>query len=87
MPEGVRLLSDDPHDQSLLANVHPRGWINPEPTTQCNLLVIGAGTAGLVAAAVAAGLSARVGLVKERLQGGDPLNAKAVLARWFAWTR
>ena len=32
------------------ANIHPAGWMNPEPAARYNLVVIGAGTAGLVAA-------------------------------------
>ncbi len=39
-----------------------------------NLVVIGAGTAGLVTAAGAAGLGARVALVERNLMGGDCLN-------------
>jgi pyruvate/2-oxoglutarate dehydrogenase complex dihydrolipoamide dehydrogenase (E3) component len=39
-----------------------------------NLVVVGAGTAGLVTAAAAAGLGARVALVERRLMGGDCLN-------------
>jgi pyruvate/2-oxoglutarate dehydrogenase complex dihydrolipoamide dehydrogenase (E3) component len=39
-----------------------------------NLVVIGAGTAGLVAAAGAAGLGARVALVERNQMGGDCLN-------------
>ena len=49
----------DHHNQTLVANVHPPGWVNPEPATRYNLVVIGAGTAGLVTAAAAAGLGAR----------------------------
>ncbi|HVA40897.1 MAG TPA: mercuric reductase [Candidatus Binataceae bacterium] len=64
----------DEHDARLLANVHPANWINPEPPARYNLVVIGAGTAGLVAAAGAAGLGARVALVERRLMGGDCLN-------------
>jgi pyruvate/2-oxoglutarate dehydrogenase complex dihydrolipoamide dehydrogenase (E3) component len=64
----------DQYDARLLANVHPAGWINPEPAARYNLVVIGAGTAGLVAAAGAAGLGARVALVERRLMGGDCLN-------------
>lgn len=64
----------DEHDARLLANVHPEGWVNPEPAPRYNLVVIGAGTAGLVAAAGAAGLGARVALVERRLMGGDCLN-------------
>ena len=41
-----------------LANVHPPDWVSPEPPARYNLVVIGAGTAGLVTAAGAAGLRA-----------------------------
>jgi pyruvate/2-oxoglutarate dehydrogenase complex dihydrolipoamide dehydrogenase (E3) component len=68
------LASPDEHDARLLANVHPEGWVNPAPAARYNLVVIGAGTAGLVAAAGAAGLGARVALVERRLMGGDCLN-------------
>jgi pyruvate/2-oxoglutarate dehydrogenase complex dihydrolipoamide dehydrogenase (E3) component len=64
----------DEHDARLLANVHPANWVNPEPVARYNLVVIGAGTAGLVAAAGAAGLGARVALVERHLMGGDCLN-------------
>src|SRR5215472_6729838 len=64
----------DQNDARLLANVHPAAWINPESAPRYNLVVIGAGTAGLVAAAGAAGLGARVALVERRLMGGDCLN-------------
>ncbi|MBW2295338.1 MAG: FAD-containing oxidoreductase, partial [Deltaproteobacteria bacterium] len=45
----------DVHNQALVANVHPADWQNPEPAERYNLVVIGGGTAGLVAAAGAAG--------------------------------
>jgi pyruvate/2-oxoglutarate dehydrogenase complex dihydrolipoamide dehydrogenase (E3) component len=64
----------DAHNSDLLQNVHPPGWVNPEPASRYNLVVIGAGTAGLVAAAGAAGLGAKVALVEEHLMGGDCLN-------------
>ena len=64
----------DVADARLFANVHPEDWVNPEPAARYNLAVIGAGTAGLVAAAGAAGLGARVALVERRLMGGDCLN-------------
>ena len=47
---------DDPHDQQLIENCRPPGWINPTPAKKYNLVVIGGGTAGLVSAAGAAGL-------------------------------
>ncbi|RMF70697.1 MAG: FAD-containing oxidoreductase, partial [Planctomycetota bacterium] len=64
----------DEHNQRLLDAVHPADWTNPAPTGRYNLVVIGAGTAGLVAAAGAAGLGAKVALIERRLMGGDCLN-------------
>jgi len=68
----------DRHDQSLLALVAPDGWKNPEPAGRYNLVVVGAGTAGLITAAVAAGLGARVALVERHMMGGDCLNVGCV---------
>jgi pyruvate/2-oxoglutarate dehydrogenase complex dihydrolipoamide dehydrogenase (E3) component len=75
----------DEHNQVLEANVHPRDWSNRPTATRYHLVVIGAGTAGLVTAAGAAGLGARVALVERELMGGDCLNvgcvpSKALLA-------
>ena len=50
---------DDEHNRRLVDNVHPLDWVNPEPTSRYHLVVIGAGTAGLVSAAGAAGLGAK----------------------------
>ena len=68
----------DRHDAALLRHVHPPDWVNPKPAGRYNLVVVGAGTAGLVAAAGAAGLGARVALVERGLMGGDCLNAGCV---------
>ena len=68
-----RLLPDDVHNRTLIQNVHPPGWQNPEPARRYNLVVVGAGTAGLVTAAGAAGLGARVALVERHFMGGDCL--------------
>jgi pyruvate/2-oxoglutarate dehydrogenase complex dihydrolipoamide dehydrogenase (E3) component len=62
------------HNLKLVSNVHPPDWINPEPAPRYNLVVIGAGTAGLVTAAGAAGLGAKVALVERDFMGGDCLN-------------
>jgi mercury(II) reductase len=68
----------DRHNQELTANVHPPDWVNPEPSGRYNLVVIGAGTAGLVAAAGAAALGAKVALIERHLMGGDCLNVGCV---------
>ena len=64
----------DAHNQELVASVHPAEWINPTPGGRYNLVVVGAGTAGLVSAIGAAGLGAKVALVERDLMGGDCLN-------------
>jgi pyruvate/2-oxoglutarate dehydrogenase complex dihydrolipoamide dehydrogenase (E3) component len=68
----------DEHDQVLVRNVHPTDWVNPEPDGRYNLVVIGAGTAGLVTAAGAAGLGAKVALIEREMMGGDCLNTGCV---------
>lgn len=79
-----------PFDEALVAEVHPDEWVNPAPRERYHLVVVGAGTAGLVTAAAAAGLGARVALVERHLMGGDCLNvgcvpSKAILSAGRAW--
>jgi len=68
----------DEHERARLANVHPPDWVNPEPRPRYHLVVVGAGTAGLVSAAAAASLGAQVALVERALMGGDCLNVGCV---------
>ena len=80
----------DEHNRELIANVHPTDWTNPEPKERYHLVVIGGGTAGLVSAAGAAGLGAKVAMIERRLLGGDCLNygcvpSKAVIRAARAW--
>src|SRR3990172_8338264 len=72
------VLPRDEYNKTLLNNVHPPEWKNPEPASRYNLVVIGAGTAGLVTAAGAAGLGAKVALIERHLMGGDCLNVGCV---------
>ena len=74
----VQVLPMDEHNTRLVSNVHPPDWTNPKPAPRYNLVVIGAGTAGLVTAAGAAGLGARVALIEKHLLGGDCLNVGCV---------
>ena len=64
----------DEHNQRLVDNVRPTDWTNPRPAALYDLVVVGAGTGGLICAAVGAGLGARVALVERNLMGGDCLN-------------
>ena len=80
----------DEYNQRLLENVHPPTWRNPTPKERYHLVVIGAGTGGLVCAAAAASLGAKVALVERELMGGDCLNvgcvpSKAVIRAARAW--
>lgn len=78
MAPGITVLPSDTHNETLISNVHPSEWRNPEPAPSYNLVVIGAGTAGLVSAAAAAGLGAKVALVERHMMGGDCLNVGCV---------
>ncbi len=68
----------DAYNTALLEHVHPPAWVNPTPKDRYHLVVVGAGTGGLVTAAIAAGLGARVALIERRLMGGDCLNVGCV---------
>src|SRR5215218_3539317 len=80
----------DEYNLKLLENVHPSAWVNPEPKERYHMVVIGAGTAGLVSAKGAAGLGARVALIERHLMGGDCLNvgcvpSKGIIRASRAW--
>ena len=80
----------DERNLRLLDNVRPSSWVNPEPQSRYHLVVIGAGTAGLVCAAEAAAMGARVALIERHLMGGDRLNvgcvpSKSVVRAARAW--
>ncbi|GAB4377613.1 MAG: mercuric reductase [Elainellaceae cyanobacterium] len=74
------VLPVDEYNQTLVSYVHPPDWVNPDPQTNYDLVVIGAGTAGLVVAAGAAGLGLglKVALIERHLMGGDCLNVGCV---------
>jgi pyruvate/2-oxoglutarate dehydrogenase complex dihydrolipoamide dehydrogenase (E3) component len=75
--------SDAPHaqdryEQERMQNVHPPGWRNPKPAGRYDLIVVGGGPAGLVAADTAAAMGVRVALVEQGLLGGGSLNVGCV---------
>ena len=88
--EEPMILPNDEHNQQLAANVHPSDWVNPHPTGRYNIVVIGAGTAGLITAVIAASVGAKVALIEKHLMGGDCLNvgcvpSKAIIRAARAW--
>jgi len=78
MDKFPQLLPPDENNAKLESYVRPADWRNPHPKGRYNLVVIGAGTAGLVTAAGAAGLGAKVALIERSLMGGDCLNVGCV---------
>lgn len=91
-PAQQMVLPDDEFNRTLVENVHPPAWVNPEPTGRYNIVVLGAGTAGLITAVVAAGLGAKVALIERHLMGGDCLNvgcvpSKALIRAANAWAQ
>lgn len=84
------ILPNDEHNRTLISNVHPSNWVNPEPAGRYNIVVIGAGTAGLITSVVAASLGAKVALIEKHLMGGDCLNvgcvpSKGIIRAASAW--
>ena len=68
----------DEANAELLDQVRPPGWVNPQPRERYNMVVIGGGTGGMVAAERVASLGGTVALVEEHLLGGDCLNVGCV---------
>lgn len=80
MTDAVTMLPNDQFNQTLINHVHPNDWQNPTPADRYDLVVIGAGTAGLVVAAGSAGLGIglKIALIEKHLMGGDCLNVGCV---------
>lgn len=70
MFQHIALQPENEFNRELADQVHPENWKNPEPEGKYNLVVVGGGTAGLVSAAGAAGLGAKVALIERDLLGG-----------------
>lgn len=74
----ANLLENNEHDLALRDHVRPLGWSNPSTDKPYHLVILGGGPAGLVAAAGAARLGARVALIERDFLGGDCLNTGCV---------
>lgn len=73
----------DSHNTTLLDHVHPPDWLDPKAngkdgSSTYDMVCIGAGVGGLVTAASAAGVGAKVAMIEENLLGGDCLNVGCV---------
>ena len=67
-------MSDDRDNRILLGNIRPEPWENPQPVGKYNLVILGAGPAGIIAAVRAVTLGAKVALIERNLLGGACLN-------------
>jgi pyruvate/2-oxoglutarate dehydrogenase complex dihydrolipoamide dehydrogenase (E3) component len=66
------------YDRIELLNVHPPAWRNPEPVDRYNLVVVGAGPAGLLTALNAAKLGAQVAIIERDRFGGACFNVGCI---------
>jgi hypothetical protein len=69
----------DEYNVTLDANVHPKDYINPAPLEdEYDLVVIGAGVAGLLSVITAKWLGKKCALIESHAMGGDCLNIGCV---------
>lgn len=68
----------DAFEHKRLEAVRPDAWNNPEPSGPYQLVIVGAGSAGLAAASAAAALGARVALIERYMIGGTCFNTGCV---------
>src|SRR6202167_1882337 len=73
--------SSNDYDQRELQNVHPPDWRNPEPRDRYNLVVIGAGPAGILTALNAAKVGAKVALIERDRLGGACFNVGCISSK------
>ncbi len=68
----------DAYERKRLDAVSPEAWNNPEPSGPYQLVIVGAGPAGLAAAKAAAQLGAKVALIERHMIGGTCFNTGCV---------
>jgi pyruvate/2-oxoglutarate dehydrogenase complex dihydrolipoamide dehydrogenase (E3) component len=68
-------------EQRELQNVHPPDWRNPEPIGRYNMVIIGAGPAGMLTAMTAARMGAKVALIERNRFGGVWFNVGCISSK------
>src|SRR5208282_2544370 len=74
-------VSSNDDERTLLQNVRPLDWRNPEPVATYNLVIIGAGPAGMLTALSAARVGAKVALIERNRFGGVCLNVGCISSK------
>ena len=73
-----QMLLDESYNRALVENAHPPAWRNPDPRDRYNLVIMGAGPAGVLAARAAVPLGAKVAIIERDLVGGACLNVGCI---------
>jgi pyruvate/2-oxoglutarate dehydrogenase complex dihydrolipoamide dehydrogenase (E3) component len=68
------ILEAEESERTRVGNLRPPTWRNPKPASRYDLVVIGGGVAGSVAAVEAASIVGKVALIERGLLGGGCLN-------------
>jgi pyruvate/2-oxoglutarate dehydrogenase complex dihydrolipoamide dehydrogenase (E3) component len=66
------------HESIFCRRVRPPDWVNPKPRSVYDLIIVGAGPAGLAAAEYAAQQGFSVALIERNRMGGNSLNVGSV---------
>lgn len=74
-------VENDSIEQVFEKSAHPPAWRNPRPAGRYDLVVVGAGPAGLMAARETAALGAKVALIERDFIGGHRLNVGCVQSK------
>src|SRR5271167_4793410 len=74
-------VSSNDDERTLLQNVRPLDWRNPEPVATYNLVIIGAGPAGVLTALSAARVGAKVALIERNRFGGVCFNVGCISSK------
>jgi pyruvate/2-oxoglutarate dehydrogenase complex dihydrolipoamide dehydrogenase (E3) component len=68
----------DAWEDKRVADLHPAAWANPKPADRYQLVIIGAGSAGVAAAELAIAMGLKVALIERHFIGGTCLNTGCV---------
>ena len=68
----------DAWEDKRLADLHPVAWANPKPMDRYQLVIVGAGSAGVAAAELAIAMGLKVAMIERHLIGGTCLNTGCV---------